>query len=83
MLAHDVSRTRTRYRVPEPVRQADMRSREVIRAWLLERRGDEAETKQGSPSPPPSHDSSKRKGGGAAAAAADSAGAEEHKNNDS
>ncbi|CAM9632182.1 unnamed protein product [Pylaiella littoralis] len=51
-----------RYRVPEPVRQADMRSREVIREWLLERRGDEADTKQTS-SPSSSHGSSKETGG--------------------
>lgn len=54
-----------RYRVPEPVRQADMRSREVIRAWLLERRrgGEEDEKEEAagarareasSPSTPPS-----------------------------
>ncbi|CAM9934897.1 unnamed protein product [Ectocarpus sp. 8 AP-2014] len=45
-----------RFRVPEPIRQADMRSREVIREWLLERRGKaEGETKEADkgPSPPP------------------------------
>ncbi|CAM9356287.1 unnamed protein product [Ectocarpus sp. 13 AM-2016] len=46
-----------RFRVPEPIRQADMRSREVIREWLLEQRGKaEGETKEaekGLPRPPP------------------------------
>eukprot|EP00752_Nemacystus_decipiens_P007014 g6292.t1 len=35
-----------RYRVPEPIRQADMRSREVIREWLLERHEKEVEAKE-------------------------------------
>eukprot|EP00903_Cladosiphon_okamuranus_P009630 g9164.t3 len=35
-----------RYRVPEPIRQADMRSREVIREWLLEHRDEKAEAKE-------------------------------------
>ncbi|CAB1114624.1 unnamed protein product [Ectocarpus sp. CCAP 1310/34] len=49
-----------RFRVPEPIRQADMRSREVIREWLLERRGKaEGETKKAEgPSPPPPSSSS-------------------------
>ena len=36
-----------RYRVPEPIRQADMRSRKVIREWLQEREAEEAARETG------------------------------------
>ena len=43
--------------MPEPIRQADMRSREVIREWLLEHQEEKAEAKaeaEEAPASPPS-----------------------------